>query len=403
LPCAEVSRYNVFFRVTLIGSGKLDLPEGSETLATTSATDSILIVEGNSMRHIRKSVWSQVTRAILCITTVVFISATAIGEIRGPILGYLFDKTEKAIRPIWGVPGASRLGEVVPIGLQLVRAQVAPGLNFALGIALDGGVVLVDLKTTDQVSVHPLSELPAGAEGIYLSHSGRSAALIYPETKRLRILTGLPESVSLLREVDLSMISTPHIAALSEDGAFVALGTNESQVGSLFLYSKDFGLQLLGTFGNVSALKLLDADQIVGTDRQSNEVFLIRDLLGVRDTVTLATQEEGVSRPAALEVSRDGRRVFVANEETGTIMTLNLNGGPVTITPCQCKPAALGRLEGDSVFRLTDLSNGPLLMLDADNLQSRVLFVSRDGKPSIQLPQRGQSRPLRIPRRTNAN
>lgn len=353
------------------------------------------------MRDIRKGAWSQATRLIACIAVLSFLAAPVSGEIRGPALGYLFDKREKGLRPIWGVPGASRLGEVLPIGTELARAEVSPGLDFALGVTLDGRVSLLNLNATD-LGVRAL-ELPPGAEGIYLSPGGRSAALVYPQTRVLRILTGLPEAAALLGEVDLSGNPAPHIAAVSDDGALVVLGATENQVSSLYLYSKDTGLQSLGLMGDISALTLLGQDQILGADRQNNEVFVIRDPLGARIRLTLATQQEGISAPAALEVSRDRQRVFVANEETGTIATLNLSGAPVTLTPCQCRPAVLGRLDGDAVFRLTDLSDTPLLLLDADNLESRVLFVSRDGNDRIQLPQRGQSRPLRVPRRVRVN
>jgi hypothetical protein len=142
--------------------------------------------------------------------------------------------------------------------------------------------------------------------------------------------------------------------------------------------------------------------EAVAADRQTKEVFLIRDLLGNADRILLASEAEGVTAPVALELSTDNQRVFVANAEPGAVVTLDLAGG-VQHTPCNCIPTVLERM-GESVFRLTELSDKPLMLLDGTGPESRVLFVpahriGAEGTFSRSLPKRPDARSIRVPRR----
>jgi len=54
-------------------------------------------------------------------------------QIRGPQLGYVFDESQGILRPILGVPGASRLGDSLSLGVSLTLAEISPKQDYALG------------------------------------------------------------------------------------------------------------------------------------------------------------------------------------------------------------------------------------------------------------------------------
>jgi hypothetical protein len=332
------------------------------------------------------------------------LAGSAWGQIRGPRLGYVFDKGAGVLRPILGVPGASRLGEPLDLGVSLALAAISPKQDYALGITQDGGrLVLISFGDTDQ-SGSPLTinSAGSGATSITLSSEGKSAAVLYSESQSLKILTGLPEAPRLLSEVDLRLAGLPEALALDDEGKLLVLAISEYQGSRISVFTRESGLQSLGIFGRVSALKLSADHKILVADREHQEVILINDALGSAQPMRIATKVDGIHDPVAVQFSKDESRVFVANAGSGTVADLDLGGRAIMLTACQCTPTGLERLEGNSVFRLTDLSQDPLILLESTPSENRVLFVpsvsaSRASRTSRQ---REQTRTTRAPRTT---
>jgi hypothetical protein len=88
----------------------------------------------------------------------------------------------------------------------------------------------------------------------------------------------------------------------------------------------------------------------------------------------LAGPGDGILDPRAVAFSLEGSRAFVANSG-GNLIQFDLSGGPPQSLSCQCRIAGLHRLIGNSVFRLTDSSDGPMLIFDGDAPQPRIVFV----------------------------
>src|SRR5262245_51179547 len=314
---------------------------------------------------------------------VVLLAKTGMGQIDGPQLGYVFDKRDGMLRPILGVPGASRLGNPLPLGVTLALAEVSSKQDYALGVTQgDGKLVSIRFGKGDQPSsVQTIESVSPGASYITLSGKGKSAAVLFPAGPSLRILSGLPGSPEFAGEVDLRLAGLPEAVALDDEGKLVILSVSENQASRLSLYSRETGFQSLGIFGKVSALKLLPNRQVLVADREAQEVNLIRDVLSAAQRMRIAGREDGIDDPFALEVSNDEKRVFVANAASGSIASLSLEGEPPALTLCDCTPTTLSKLDGDGVFRLTDLSEKPLLILEATANESRVLFVPNNSAP----------------------
>src|SRR5205823_10474857 len=62
--------------------------------------------------------------------------------------------------------------------------------------------------------------------------------------------------------------------------------------------------------------------------------------------------------------SRDGRRVFAADIE-GTIASYDLTSGDSSRISCSCVPTGLHPMQGESVFRLNEPSQTPLLLFES--------------------------------------
>jgi hypothetical protein len=325
-------------------------------------------------------------------------------SIQGPALGYVFDRTLSRLRPIWGVPGASRLGEVWAAGTELSMARVAPGQDFALGISKDEGrLVLLDFRV-EPGRVWTMPQTGSRIDQVVFSSSGDRVILVSSETRRLYLISGLPDSPSGVSEVDLSQLpAAPQVFALSDDGELLLMAVQAGESSTLYSYSVESGIRMVALAGHISAMRFLNQRrEAVAADRQTREVFLIRDLPGNADRILLASEAEGITAPVALELSRDNQRVFVANAEPGAVVTLDFAGG-TQLTPCDCSPTALERM-GDSVFRLTELSDKPLMLLDGTGQDTRVLFVpaargGTGGSSLRPLPQRPDARSIRVPRR----
>jgi len=332
----------------------------------------------------------------LCSVLLGLLGGNCWSQIRGPQLGFVFDKEEGVLRPILGIPGASRLGDALDLGLGLALAEVSPKQDYALGVTHgeDGKVVLISLRESDHPgSALTLESAGTGASRITLSNEGKSAALLFPEKHSLKILSGLPDSPVLAEEVDLRLTGLPEAVALDDDGKIVLLAVPENQGSRLSVYAHETGLQSLGIFGRISALKLSADRRALIADRENHEVSLIHEVLGGAQRVVLAAKQDGIHDPVAVAFSNQENRVFVANAGSGTIASLSLDGGLSAVTSCDCIPKTLERLEGDGVFRLTELSEKPLLMFEASATENRVLFV----------PPENVRRPDRAARERRAN
>ena len=213
-------------------------------------------------------------------------------QIRGPQLGYVFDQSQGILRPILGVPGASRLGDPLPLGVPLALAEISSKQDYALGVTQgDGKLVLVTFGEGEQPSsVQTIESLGLGASHITLSSEGKSAAILFSESQSLRILSGLPEKPQVTGEVDLRLAGFPEASALDDDGKLVILSVSENQGSRISLYSHETGLQSLGIFGKVSALKLSTDRQVLVADRATQEVVLIRDVLGAAQRMRIAAR-----------------------------------------------------------------------------------------------------------------
>jgi WD40 repeat protein len=300
-------------------------------------------------------------------------------RIQGPVLGYLFNPGPRDLRPILGLPGASFVGSPMDLGTELSFAEVSSRLAYALAVSAESGSVqLVDLARGGTL-VRPIPGVSPGVDRIVISPADRSALLYHRAERRIQILSGLPRTPFVKRDVDASELSSVVTAlAVSDDGGALLLAVADGESISLFSSRPSGGIGFIFSIQDTPAISMTflpDSQDALVADYGNNELLLIRDVVGTSQTLLLADGTDGVSRPTAVATSPDGDRAFIANSASGTILSVGLRGENPSVTSCDCRPTGLYSLNGTSVFRVATSTAGPVILLDGVPLQPRTTVV----------------------------
>jgi hypothetical protein len=293
---------------------------------------------------------------------VVFLSCNYLlaATIGAPNLGFLFDPTAGAIRPISGIPGAAIVGD----GWMPARnAAIAPGQRFGL---VDGGesepLQVWRLTGSAPTLLHSLNAA-LRADRVMFSTAGNAAVLINFSDRAIQVITGLPDSPMV------------HAPASAPEGALVFAVNNEGDVltgGDLaWLLRQREAPKQLAVSGPVSAVAIQGSDMLVAG---AGQILLIRDPSGRSAYRTLATYGED-RVPATLQFSFDATRALAATAD-GEVLVLSLDGDELARIDCRCRVTGFHRLTDNSLFRLNDAHNGPIWILDSA-AQPRLWFVPK--------------------------
>lgn len=316
------------------------------------------------------------TAKSLALFTVLMMPATTVcgqetGGISIPTLGFVFDSGAAALRPILGIPGAAVLGQPLESHIPAISAIISPRQDYAFVTGRDRELRLLRLQNA---AAGLQIDLPPGPERIVLSPMGSAAALYYSTTAMLHLLTGLPDAVSAERKIDLSRLS--HISlpiALSDDGQLILL-RNPEDSSSVLLFHADGGQTRLPVSGPVTALAFRGRSDDAVIAMQDGSIALIRALSRNATYEILTDAAAGLAQAVAVEFSADGTRVYAVSAE-GAILGLGMAERVPVKLSCSCRPSGLYRQNGNAVFRLNSMAEGPLFLLDTGSRPERVLFV----------------------------
>lgn len=301
-------------------------------------------------------------------------------SIGGPVLGWLFDPTS-GLRAIQGIPGACVMGQPLDLELVIRQAAISPRQDYVIAAVGDNLDLVVIRVAQGAASATPLAQADRGPDLISLSPAGSSAALYYSAAKKIRVLAGLPEAPAVAGEFDLSSFPALVTAVGVSDDASLALAAfREETAASVFMLAAGATPQFLSVFGDVPAIAFVGGTgNAVIADSAENKIYLLRS--GRGPVELLAGAGDGVAGPVAVAISRDNRKVFVANRANNTVTALDLAGstGATSALPCPCTPTGLFPLDGNAVFRLVDGGSQPIWLLDGDGSAPRVVFVPAGG------------------------
>jgi hypothetical protein len=311
---------------------------------------------------------------VLTLTAAILPTDLQAQAIRGPVLGFVADDARTAVRPLLGVPGASAVGDRLPLNVAVRRLQVSPKHDYLLAQRNeDKAVVLFDLAAAT-FAARPLA-FPGIVDLISISPTGSSAAIYDAAARRVHTLSGLPAKPGAVRTFDVAK-AAGRVEALSvtDDGALVLVRSKSADGGSEFSVIGDSVSWRAPTDDGAVAFAPGGRD-IVVADNLTKSVFLVTDLGGsyARRPLFTAADETDVFNAAAM--SADGARVIVTTG-SAVVAIMELGTGQMTWLSCQCSPTILEPLKGTSLFRLTEVSaTEPIFGLDASSPEPRVVLT----------------------------
>ena len=300
------------------------------------------------------------TLAILLAGTSTFVCGQN-GAVAGPTLGYVQDGAG-AFRPILGIPGASFLGDRLELGFEATVAAVAPRQDYALAVAADGSVQLVDLGR-GPLAVRALDGAAASPDRLVLSPGGRAVLLVNSAAGTAQVAKGLPGAPTLA-DIDLSALpGQPDVLAVSDDGAILAATAN-----GLFLLV-DGASRVVPSTGRITALTFAP-DGKSAFAAGPGQLAAIDDVTGQPAWRLLTALGDDAGSPIGTATAN--RRVVLAF--SGFVVIVDPDTGAATRLDCAGAVTALARLNGDS-FRLGEVSADPMWIIDLGGSEPRLLFI----------------------------
>jgi hypothetical protein len=280
-----------------------------------------------------------------------------------PVLGYIFDENEKAIRLVAGVPGAANLDATVQSAVKLRRAWIAPRRQFAIIELADGGNLAVLDWSTGAAQVRDVAGSLQAVDQVAFSAAGDAAVVVSSQGGVVQLWRGLPSGVAFEWEVAAAVDAV----ALSGDGSLVA---GISAGGAYLLRPGQITLLTTGSFSAV-AFRPGTRDLALAS-RDADSVTILRNLAAAEP---LAGRAEGIAGPAALQFSASGGKLVVVNGREKSFTVVDMMKRSASTVACDCAPESIDVLHGDAVFRVsTDI------FLDAGSSQPRTFLVPGENR-----------------------
>ena len=306
-----------------------------------------------------------------------FLSGTALQAATGytlqaPVLGHVLDPEAGSLHRVNGIPGASSIGEALPLDFVVARATVAPSQDFAIVHDADGRILVVNLRVSPPTAVELTDALP-GAEGAVISPASLRAALYASATGKVQLLSDLTGTPAAGETMDLPQGIGEWTAFAISDRGVVLAAAAQADAGALYALNPGSGAARIGAFQRISALAFFAGrDDAVVADTAANEVVMIRDVIARRQSSVIASANDDIANPFGVGVTADGK--YVAAAVPGGVASIPVFGGVPVFTACACAPTSLVPLAGGDVFQLTEDIHAPVRIARV-GASSRVLFV----------------------------
>jgi hypothetical protein len=299
-------------------------------------------------------------------------------QLRGPVMGYVLDTANHAIRPVNGIPGSSVLGQSLVLPFPVAALAVSPRGDFALTVSASGDLKAHMLRNLgNENNIDTIEGAISGADRVALNADASAAVLLASGARQLQVLRGLPSSLVVGPLFDLSSIDGT-ITALAIDGTgsniLIAVSAGH---GALYLATNtDSRPRLIGNFGAPTALALLHEDQdVIVADAALNEITLVRNFAGTPEVFVLASERDGVAGPVGLRISADNHKLYIANGRSRTLDIWDFGTQSMEASHAlDAEPTRLTAFQGSSTFLLNDVGDHPLLLLN-EAIDPKIYFV----------------------------
>ncbi len=313
--------------------------------------------------------------------------------ISGPILGFIEDPNGASIQPIRGVLGASVLGQPLVLGSEIRNAVISPKQDYALAVRTDSGEVVLIPLSSDPLRSDSLSGVHPGATRIAISPSGTAAA-VFGQDRTVQSIRRLPDTPEIVFQADVSDIPG-HLQglAVADDGTLALLNFITPGDTALWVVSSNGSRWVLPAQRPSAATFLTNRHDVLIADDAAQEVFLLSNIDQEASRFSVASFGDGFQAFSGVAGSDDGLHVFVTSRKSETVTFIDLERGLSVPLPCQCQATGFRALKGTSVFRLSDLTDSPIAILDASSAEPRIVILPITSAATVPPPEEVAQQP----------
>jgi DNA-binding beta-propeller fold protein YncE len=302
--------------------------------------------------------------------------------VKTPGIGFVWDGRSHQIRPIHGIPGAAVLGEGAG-KTDFVSAVISPRHDLALAISGDTGKLqLIRLASGDVQDVPGIDGAPFR---LVFSPSGTAALAI---GSKLQLLTGLTDSLAV-QDLALPLdAAEPTAIALSDDGQFVLLSTRSGDTASTWLLAPGMSPLQVAVPGAIAVAAFQPAGRDAVALDTDGAIYQILNSSIPGEVRQLYPGSSQTASPMAVRMSADGKHVYTVNR-LGTAAVIDVAAASVAAVECGCAPTGIEPMTSSNLFRITEISDRPVMLFDVSTPTPRVWFVPSDA-PSADSQRSGQ-------------
>ncbi|MGD0359669.1 MAG: hypothetical protein ABSC93_02300 [Bryobacteraceae bacterium] len=305
-------------------------------------------------------------------------------SVQAPMTGYIFDPQARAVRPMIGMPGGAYLG--TPIATGLDAAWVSPDGSTAFAMEKGQLTLYAGLGGANPTGV-PVNGAIA-PDYFAWSPASTGAAIYSSTTRQAQILTHTAAGFSAGMPIDLSGIAGS-VSAMAFDGQRIIVAATSANAGSIYSLTAQSGPQVMASAVSPSAIALAGAD-LYFADKQAAQLWQVRSY-ATQPAPVLFAADASISSPAALQLSSDSARLYVANSGNQTLGVYNVSARSLAeALPLSFSPTKLDRFGDAGVFALNAAGGGrtPLFVLSDHLSKTTVYFVPMAGGGPVRPPVR---------------
>ena len=321
---------------------------------------------------------------------------TSSPPMQSPVLGFAYAASLGEVRAILGVPGASRLGDLLTFPGGVTAVYFAPGQKCAIVERSNGASI--GLLTFPGATLGALIGIPGGVSRLDLvSFSPRgTAAVVYSSIEaRLQVITGLPGAPQLAREVTIGDLpDRVRLLAIADDGVTLLEGTIS---GSVYVIPSGGPPQLLITTADLGALVFAPgSDDALVFDRSEGAAWLLQDISGTPSSRLLRKGLTGLGTNVLAQMDVTG--AIITGTNTHQLWRIDLQSLEAQGMQLPIVPATLQPLRITGRYLLSWEPRQPAWILDTGGVTAGVYFVP--AVTSRYMRSHGRPRRPSVPRST---
>jgi hypothetical protein len=209
-----------------------------------------------------------------------------------------------------------------------------------------------------------------GADRFVFSTSGRAAVLSDSQSGHMQLLLSLPDS-PVVREIQAAGSPAAAAIAVADDGTLAFAAAD-----SVHFVGADLNPFSLPLPFDVAALAFSSSNALLAVT-SAGDIYLARNPAGGADIRMVYSGDGRTADPVAVQFSANESTGFVANQ-AGILASVDLSAGAADALSCQCAPTLLQPFGRAGLFRLTEISNRPVLLFETTPNRARLWFVPAD-------------------------